>query len=354
MRIDSVPKLDFHNVLIRPKRSTLSSRSEVCLSRNFTFPHSTYSWKGIPIMAANMDTTGTFEMAKQLYKSGMLTALTKHYTVEDFYNVVEEFKTLDKNNDGNSIWDNVIVSTGIKNSDLEKTSKILTAFPDIKWVCIDVANGYMECFVEACKKARNMWPNHIIIAGNVVSREMVEELIINGGVDICKVGIGGGSACITRMKTGVGMPQLSAVIECSDAAHGVGGYIISDGGITCPGDMAKAFGGGADFTMCGGVFAGHDETPGEIIEENGEKYKLFYGMSSEHAMKKHYGKMNNYRSSEGRVLKVKYKGSVERTVQDYLGGIRSCCTYIGANNIRNMPKCTTFVLVTQQLNTSLL
>ena len=179
---------------------------------------------------------------------------------------------------------------------------------------------------------------------------MTEELIINGKVDVVKVGIGPGSACVTRMKTGVGMPQLSAVIESGDAAHGVNGYIISDGGITCPGDMAKAFGGGADFVMVGGQFAGHDENPGEVLEENGEKFKIFYGMSSEHAMKKHYGKMAKYRSSEGRYIKLKYKGPIEDTVLDYLGGIRSCCTYINASCIKNMSKCTTFVMVSQQLN----
>ena len=208
----------------------------------------------------------------------------------------------------------------------------------------------MQKIVEFCQKVREKYPDVILIAGNVATREMTEELIINGKVDIVKVGIGPGSACLTRLKTGVGMPQLSCIIECADAAHGAGGLIIADGGITCPGDMAKAFGGGADFVMVGGQFAGHDENPGEMVEENGEKFKLFYGMSSEHAMNKHYGKMEKYRSSEGRVIKIKYRGPLENTVLDYLGGLRSTCTYINATCIKHIPKCTTFVRVNNQLN----
>ncbi len=215
----------------------------------------------------------------------------------------------------------------------------------------DVANGYMNKLVDFCKKVREAYPNKILIAGNVVSREVTEELILNGGVDIVKVGIGPGSACTTRLKTGVGMPQLSAIAECADAAHGTNGFIIGDGGITCPGDAAKAFGGGADFIMIGGLFSGHDENPGEIIEENGENFKLFYGMSSETAMKNHYGEKAKYRASEGRTIKIKYKGPIITTIEDILGGIRSTCTYINAKKIKNMPKCCTFVRVNRQLNT---
>ena len=209
----------------------------------------------------------------------------------------------------------------------------------------------LKKMVDFCRLVRDMFPNLIIVAGNVATREMVEELIINGKVDVVKVGIGPGSACLTRMKTGVGVPQLSAIIECSDAAHGLGGFIIGDGGITCPGDMSKAFGGGADFVMMGGQFAGHDENPGKVIEENGKKMKLFYGMSSEHAMNKHYGQMAKYRSSEGREIKIPYKGPLENTILDYLGGVRSTCTYINAKCIKHIPKCTTFILANQQLNT---
>jgi GMP reductase len=242
-----------------------------------------------------------------------------------------------------------MISTGITDTDFDRINNIIESI-NVKWICIDVANGYMQQIVTFCQKIREKYPDKILVAGNVVSREMTEELIINGKVDVVKVGIGGGSACVTRLKTGVGMPQLSAVIECSDAAHGQNAFIISDGGITSPGDMCKAFCGGADFVMVGGQFGGHDENPGEIIEEGSKKYKLFYGMSSEHAMKKHYGSMAQYRSSEGRVVKVPYKGSINNTILDFLGGIRSCCTYINAKCIKNMSKCTTFVLVSQQLN----
>lgn len=338
MKIETDTKLDFNNVLIRPKRSTLYSRSQVDLNREFHFPHSPKVWTGVPIIAANMDTTGTFEVYQVLSKSGMITCFHKFYDTEDY----EKMKpNLDKRY--------YMVSTGISDNDFDKLVSIMDIV-DSDFICIDIANGYLETLITFCRRVREKYPDKIIVAGNVVSRELVEELILNGKVDIVKVGIGPGSACSTRLKTGIGMPQLSAIMECADAAHGVNGFIIGDGGITCPGDMAKAFGGGADFVMCGGIFAGHDENPGELIEENGIKYKLFYGMSSGLAMQKHYGKIANYRASEGRVLRIKYKGALEDTVRDYLGGLRSCCTYINAQKIKNIPKCTTFVRVTQQLN----
>jgi GMP reductase len=290
-----------------------------------------------------MDTTGTFEIYKTLYDYKMITTLHKFYSKED-YITFSKTETFDPTY--------FMVSTGISDKDYDRLTSICDSIP-VNWICIDIANGYISNLVTFCKKVRDKYPDKTIVAGNVVTREMVEDLILTGGVDIVKIGIGPGSACTTRIKTGVGMPQLSAVIECSDAAHGVGGHIISDGGITCPGDMAKAFGGGADFVMVGGQFAGHDENPGELIEENGVKYKLFYGMSSEHAMNKHYGGMKQYRSSEGRVIKIKYRGPLINTIRDYLGGVRSTCTYINAKCIKYMPKCTTFLIVSQQLNTSL-
>ena len=352
MKIDFSQQLDFNNVLIRPQRTTISSRSQVQLERTFHFKHSNIKWTGIPIMASNMDTTGTFNVSQVLSKHKIITCLNKFYDVEDFKLFLKE----NENKTNEDYIKNITVSIGIGKEDLKKLDSILTEFPNIQWICVDVANGYMKKMVDVCKEIRNKYPNKIIIAGNVATGEMTQELIINGGVDIVKVGIGPGSACLTRMKTGVGIPQLSAIIDCADAAHGCGGFIIGDGGITCPGDMAKAFGGGADFVMCGGIFSGHNENPGQLIielDKNGEekKYKLFYGMSSELAMKKHYGEMAKYRSSEGRVIKVPYKGSLENTVLDYLGGLRSTCAYINAYKIKHLPKCCTFTLVSQQLNT---
>lgn len=348
--IDSDPKLDFHNVLIRPKRSTINSRSQVDLTRKFTFRNAkNVSWEGVPVIAANMATTGTLEVYEVLKTYKMITALHKFYTLEDLKNYQEtNGVTLDPNY--------FMISTGMSDANYENLCNIINNM-ECKWICIDIANGYLTQFVEYCKKVRDTFPNHIIVAGNVATREMVEELILNGGVDIVKVGIGPGSACTTRKKTGVGMPQLSAVLECADAAHGAEGHIICDGGITCPGDMSKAFCGGADFVMMGGQFAGHDENPGEIVEKvvqgnpnELKKFKLFYGMSSAHAMQTHYGKMEKYRSSEGKAVLIPYKGPLCDTVDDFLGGVRSTCTYINARVIKNMPKCTTFVLVSQQLN----
>jgi GMP reductase len=341
-KIEFDTKLDFNNVLIRPKRSVLKSRSEVNLERSFKFKHSSIEWSGVPIMSANMDTTGTFEIYNVLSTYNILTVLHKFYSLDDYKNIKESINP--------SLF---AVSTGISNDDYDRLVSIMDIV-NSNWICIDIANGYLDGMVSFCKRVREKYPDKIIIAGNVVTREIVEELILEGKVDIVKIGIGPGSACTTRLKTGVGMPQLSAILECADAAHGVGGHIISDGGITCPGDMAKAFGGGADFVMVGGQFAGHDENPGEIIEENGKKMKMFYGMSSEKAQKKYYGTMAKYRSSEGRVLKIPYKGTLHDTIADYLGGIRSTCTYINASCIKHMSKCTTFMQVNQQLNNSLL
>ena len=343
MKIETTPQLDFNNVLIRPKRTTICSRSEVDLEREFTFAHSTQKWKGVPIIAANMDTTGTFEVYNVLSKHKMITCFNKFYTTQDY-------QTMKSKHGLNP--DYFMISTGINEQNMSNLHDIVQ-ITNAKWICVDVANGYMTQVVTFCEKLRVCFPDKIIVAGNVATREMVEELIINGKVDGVKIGIGPGSACLTRLKTGVGVPQLSAIIDCADAAHGCGGFIIGDGGITCPGDMAKAFGGGADFVMCGGVFAGHDENPGELVEKNGEKFKLFYGMSSQHAMEKHYGKMEKYRSSEGREIKVKYKGPLENTILDYLGGIRSTCAYINAHKIKHMSKCVTFVVVSQQINTHL-
>ena len=351
MKIIHTPHYDFHNVLIRPKRTTINSRSQVDLEREFTFRYSKQTWKGVPIIAANMDTTGTFEVYDVLKKHKMITCLNKFYGLKDFQkrNQISHLEKLDPNF--------FMISTGIDERNFSNLCDIVQE-TNAKWICVDVANGYMQQVVHYCEKVRATFPDAIIVAGNVATREMVEELIINGKVDGVKVGIGPGSACLTRLKTGVGVPQLSAIIDCADAAHGCGGFIIGDGGITCPGDMAKAFGGGADFVMCGGIFSGHDENPGEVVEEkqpNGEikKYKMFYGMSSELAMQKHYGKMAKYRSSEGRVIKITYKGPLEKTVLDYLGGIRSTCAYVNAHKIKHMSKCVTFVVVSQQLNTHL-
>ena len=339
MRIESEIKLDYKDVLFRPKRSTLSSRSEVCLTRDFSFKNSNQTWSGVPIVAANMDSVGNFETAKALSRFNSFTCLRKHYSCSEILNF---FKDTDACN-------YAAVSSGIKEEDINKLSTILSYDLNIKFICLDVANGYSERFIRVVEEVRNKHPNKIIIAGNVVSAEMTEELILKG-VDIVKVGIGGGSVCTTRIQTGVGYPQLSCVIECADAAHGVGGHVMADGGCVAPGDVAKAFGGGADFVMLGGMLAGHNESEGEIKEENGLQYKVFYGMSSEEAMNKHYGKVDNYRSSEGKTVKIPYRGKISDTMQNLLGGLRSTCTYIGARNLKDVPKCTTFIRVSQQAN----
>ncbi|PHS53742.1 MAG: GMP reductase [Lutibacter sp.] len=341
MRIETDLKLGFKDVMIRPKRSTLSSRAQVNLNREFTFLHSNHTWNGVPIMAANMDTVGTFNMAKKLAEHKIFTAIHKHYSLQEWKEFMHSTNT--------DITNYIAVSTGTGTADSEKLAEIFKQSPQLKFICIDVANGYSEHFVNFVKKTRKQYPSKIIMAGNVVTGEMVEELLL-AGADIIKVGIGPGSVCTTRVKTGVGYPQLSAIIECADAAHGLGGQIVSDGGCKIPGDIAKAFGGGADFVMLGGMLAGHTESGGKTIEIEGEKYKQFYGMSSETAMNKHVGGVANYRASEGKTVEIPYRGTVENTVQDILGSLRSTCTYVGAKRLKELTKRTTFIRVQEQHN----
>lgn len=338
MRIEDDIKLDFKDVLIKPKRSTLRSRADVKLERTYTFKYSENQWTGVPIMAANMDTVGTFEMAAALAPFKMITCIHKHYEADDWFK-----------RRGKLPLDYLAYSLGANEKEAEDLVnwKNIYVPPTFKpFICIDVANGYGEYFPEFIKKIRALLPTLTIIAGNVATAEMTEQLILSGA-DIVKVGIGSGSVCTTRLQTGVGYPQLSAVIECADAAHGLGGHIISDGGCTCPGDIAKAFGAGADFVMLGGMLAGHDESGGGAQPEGTKK---FYGMSSETANKKYNGGLKEYRSAEGKEVEIDYRGPVQNTIQHVLGGLRSTCTYIGAPSLKQLSKCTTFVRVTQQVN----
>jgi GMP reductase len=332
MRIEDEVKLDFRDVLIRPKRSTLYSRKQVDLAKFYRFKHSRYEWIGVPIMAANMDGVGTVTMAQTLSEHKLFTCLVKDYTEADLMPLL-------------NIADFFAVSTGTSETDFRRLSMIINAYPEIKFICIDVANGYQERFADYVADVREAFPGKTIIAGNVVTADMTQELILRGA-DIVKVGIGPGSVCTTRIQTGVGYPQLSAIIECADAAHGLNAHIIADGGCTCPGDVAKAFGAGADFVMLGGMLAGHDEGGGEIKDGRVQ----FYGMSSDTAMEKNHGGVAEYRSSEGRTVDIPYKGAVKDTVLDILGGVRSTCTYVGAETLKQLPKCTTFIRVNRQIN----
>ncbi|QXO15895.1 MULTISPECIES: GMP reductase [Vibrio] len=341
MRIEQELKLGFKDVLFRPKRSTLKSRSQVNLTREFTFKHSGRQWAGVPVIAANMDSVGSFGMAHALAKHGVMTAVHKHYTVEDWAEFVKDADT--------DTLNHVMVSTGTSEADFKKTQDIMALSDELIFICIDIANGYSEHLVDYVQRVRAEFPDKVISAGNVVTGDMVEELIL-AGADIVKVGIGPGSVCTTRVKTGVGYPQLSAIIECADAAHGLGGRIIGDGGCSCPGDVAKAFGGGADFVMLGGMLAAHEESGGELVSVDGETFMKFYGMSSKSAMDKHSGGVAGYRAAEGKTVLLPYRGPVENTIQDILGGVRSTCTYVGASELRELTKRTTFIRVQEQEN----
>ena len=312
-------------MLIRPKRSTMSSRGEVNLERTHKFLWSNKEWSGIPIMSANMDTVGTPSMHTVLSKHNMVTCPARHY----LKNSTKEFKGKE---------DNICWFGGI--DEIDDLKEVQSGF-----IGLDVANGYTIRFVDAVKKLREKCPDATIAAGNVVTADMTQELVL-AGADIVKVGIGPGSVCTTRIKTGIGYPQLSAVIECADAAHGLNAHIIADGGCVSSGDIVKAFAGGADFVMIGGMLAGHDECEGKV--ENG--FMEFYGMASESAMDKH-DNHNSYRGAEGKTVKIPHRGRVDDTIKDILSGIRSACTYVGANSLRTLSKCTTFVRVNNTHNT---
>tara|TARA_B100000212_G_C27374881_1_gene534261 strand:+ start:1692 stop:2741 length:1050 start_codon:yes stop_codon:yes gene_type:complete len=341
MRIEQDIKLDYQDVLFKPKRSTLTSRKDVELTRTFKFYNSGKEWTGIPIMSSNMDGVGTFAMAKVLQEQKMITVLRKHYTLDDWKTAIGDgvkMKYLSVCTGTGVIWDKDAI-------DYNTMKKVLEKYPDVPFICVDVANGYHENYGDFIEKLRYEYQDKTIIAGNVITAEMTEELILRGA-DIVKCGIGPGSVCTTRLMTGVGVPQLSGIIECADAANGVGGHIIADGGCVYPGDVAKAFGAGAHFVMLGGMLAGHDESEGEIV--NGKVQ--FYGMSSNAAMSKHGSRKDGYRGAEGKVVELPHKGPVRDTVTEILGGVRSAATYIGAKRIKDMPKCTTFVRVNNVVN----
>jgi GMP reductase len=343
MHIERDPKLDFKDVLIRPKRSTLRSRADVDITRLLRFVHTGLEWTGFPLIASGMDTTGTFNMARALAPFGAMVALHKHYPAEELVAFLRA-----------DVAANAFYTLGTTREDREKFAHVKSKAPLTK-ISIDVANGYTQSFLDAVARMREDNKDAIIMAGSIVTGEMAEALIL-AGADIVRVGIGSGSVCTTRDLTGVGYPQLSAVIECADAAHGLKGHVCSDGGCAVPGDIAKAYGGGADFVMLGGMLAGHQECEGELrYEERGGKQvpvaMRFYGMSSQRAMDKYHGGVAEYRASEGKTVEVSYRGSVKDTMQEITGGLRSMMTYIGATRLKEVPKRTTFVLVGAQRNT---
>jgi GMP reductase len=350
MRIEEDFKLDYQDVLLRPKRSTLTSRQDVDLERKFSFYHSKKTWSGIPIMTANMISSGTFEMAKILANYKMITTFHKYYTIKDYQKFFKTFKNPDY----------IVYTLGIRSEDIDQLKKMIQTklIYNFSFICIDVPNGYLERFLESIKLVRSLCPDHIIIAGNVVTNEMTEQIILSGA-DIVKVGIGPGSACTTRKMTGVGYPQLSAVIECADAAHGIsngkGGYglVIADGGQQYPSCVAKAFCAGADFNLFGSMFSGFKESGGKLITKNGKKFKEYIGSSSNKALLDFYGKKSDYRASEGRYILMPYKGLLKDFLQDLFGSLRSTGTYIGARRLKEFPKRATFIKVGRQLTTYL-
>lgn len=341
----TTPRLDFRDVLIVPRSSFVESRRLVNLRTKTKFRNSGQEWQGVPIISSNMDTVTDLKTHSILSKRGYLTCFPKHF---NYIWATNKLPIALKDTDSYAL------SCGINDRDIDSVKTIMKKLADqetpLRFLCVDIANGYLIKLLNVCSNFREQHPNLTIIAGNVVTSAAVEDLILDGGVDIVKVGIGSGQACLTRRMTGVGYPQLSAVMECSQAATSLGAHIISDGGITCPGDVAKAFCAGAKFVMLGSMLAGHDESPGDLQPDG---TKLFYGMSSTLANNKHAGGMSNYKASEGRITRIKCKGPIAKTLQDIEGGLRSCCAYINAKNITDMPSNGRFVMVNQQLDMSL-
>ena len=368
MQILEKTELDFSDVLIKPRRSTLSSRADVDINRKYKFKWTSSVAYGTGIMQSNMGTIGTFDVSRKMLKGGLFACLHKHHDIQD---LIDFYKSLDPDTE----WNRCFISIGLKDNGLEKVRKLKEmVFVNEEYdpsICIDVPNGYIPQVKELVIKVRKEFPHSIIMVGNVVTGDIVEDLILSGA-DIVKVGIGNGSNCLTRRQTGVGRPQFSTIVECADAAHQVGGMVCADGGITCPGDIGKAFGAGADFIMIGGLYAGTDEADGEIIEKTyltternlettcglkshdkvyeTKKFKMFYGMSSTLAQEKFGNGKPKYRASEGRVTLVPYVGSVDDVNEEFHGGLRSTMTYIGAAKLKDIPKCCVFYKVNNQLN----
>lgn len=358
-------QLDFKDVLIQPRKSHLSSRSEVNLVQHYKFKHSKQTYTGVPVIVANMDTTGTMNMAKEMAKHQTMCALHKHYSLKDLQNF---FSSIDSSNqvDVDLIAQNkhhlqhTFYSMGIVASDLKKFEEIVAKvgifdeskphLGGVRAVCIDVANGYMEALVKFCQELRKTHTNLIIMAGNVVDSQMTHELLERGMVDIVKVGIGSGSVCQTRVVAGVGRPQFSAILECQSVADNLGGYIVSDGGVTCIADFSKAFAVGCFGVMSGGMFSGHSECEQEVVEKDGQQFIAFYGMSSTQAMNKYSNGVANYRASEGKLVHIPFKGSVNQTIEGILGGVRSAHTYVGAKNMKEFAQKAHFYRVSQEVN----
>jgi len=335
-------KLDFKDVLIVPRDSNIIiSRFEVNLVKDFVrdFRYYKRELKCIPIIASNMSSIGTLSMAKELSKYKCLTVLHEYIDYEKLNEMIEQ-------NEIDPTY--VFVSCGaINQKEIYNIEKILDT-KKIDKLCIDIANGYLDIIISTIKYFRKKYPYILIMAGNVVHQERCNKLS-DAGADIVKIGIGGGSCCLTREKTGVGYPQLSCILDCNKDST-CRSLLASDGGCSTPSDICKAFGAGAHFVMLGGMLGGHDECEGEIVEIDGKKKMLLYGMSSETAQNLHNGGMEKYRTSEGRTLHINYKGSVKNTLDDILGGLRSYGTYIGSDNIAKFNSFTQFVKVNRQLN----
>lgn len=345
--INTIPKLDFKDVLILPNKTTIKSRKEVCIEREFIFKNGK-KWKGVPIISSNMDTVSDLNTFDVLRHYDYITCFPKHFN-EKWFELEQIPEQLSLNN-------NYMLTCGTSQRDRENLFSLINRLKKCwippSFICVDVANGYMQQLQDTCLEIKDCFPDCILVAGNVVTPDIVYELMTKSGVDIVKIGIGSGAVCTTRLKAGVGYPQLSTILDCKTAAMGGGGYLISDGGIIHPCDIAKAFAAGSDFVMCGSILAGHEESPGELVIVNGQKYKTFYGMASETAVKKYNDNKMGYRTAEGKKVTIKLKGSLINTIEDINGSLRSACSYTDSRNLKEFYNNTKFITVHSTHNTS--
>lgn len=378
MLIHNDIQLDFDDVLIAPQTTTINHRGEVDIIREFKY----LDVCGVPVISANMTQTGTFDVASKLLENDYFATLHKFYKAEE---IIEFIQSQKRKNILNGLIDccgeymgnekNLFVTVGKRNWD-EEFKKIETIYEQtgaLVSVLLDVPNAYIPEIVDCVKQLREFMNEQnchggLIAVGNVCSGDETQKLIL-AGANFVKVGIGPSPVCDTRIKTGCGRPQLSAIIECANAAHQVNGYIIADGGFKTNADFCKALVAGADICMSGSMFAGCEEANGKIVEkcfrtneydidygydysltefanpEPGKpkfefkQFKEYYGMSSFRAQRENYGKVTTTGTSEGVECKlVPYTGPIQNTINDINGSLRSCGSYIGAKNIKSFSR----------------
>lgn len=316
--------LTFDDVLLLPNYNHWDSRRLVDITS--TDKTGRFSL-AMPIMSANMDTITGAEMAKFMHSKGGIGVLHRFM---DIHTNEKIFR---------SVHCPVFVSVGCAEHEYERIEALRDA--GAEYFCVDVAHAHSKILGKALKRFRQMLPNSFIMAGNVATYAGADYLV-SLGADIVKVGIGGGSVCTTRIKTGFGVPSLKAIKDCSR----INRSIVADGGIRMSGDIVKALAFGADFVMVGGMLAGTKPTPGKVVtNSNGQKVKLYRGMASKEAQEDFMGPLTGWKTAEGVSIEVPYREDEDLIIHDIIGGLRSGLTYGGANSIKELQRKLDYVVI---------